>query len=295
MIRSARTKVGVAISVASMALLAVGPSAAVGSGTAARPAHTPTLRVTIGKSHSAVRGPHAFRAGRVAIRLTGRGRIGGTAGFVRFTRGYTFKDFKADVKAANVPPPDGLVALRRAIHHSRFFGGVSADHGNTVRGTVVLPRAGRYVLYNFVGPEPIMLARLHVTGPLVRRAVPASDGTLRAKSGARWGGVKSLPHKGTLTFKNASTDSPHFLELQHVAKGTTRKQVIDCFSDDKCTFDFGRPGRLDTEVLSPGHKMTVSYDLPRGTYAQMCFFPDMKTGMPHAFMGMVRIITLTRS
>ena len=77
-----------------------------------------------------------------------------------------------------------------------------------------------------------------------------------------------------------------------MVKGTTRKQVVDCFSDPQCRFDFARPGTLDSEVLSPGQKMTASYKLPRGTYVEMCFFPDPMTGMPHAFMGMVRVITL---
>jgi hypothetical protein len=33
--------------------------------------------------------------------------------------------------------------------------------------------------------------------------------------------------------------------------------------------------------------------LPAGDYAEMCFFPDLKTGMPHAMMGMVRIVHLS--
>ena len=49
-----------------------------------------------------------------------------------------------------------------------------------------------------------------------------------------------------------------------------------------------------TGSLSPGHSMTVDYDLPPGHYAVMCFFPDPKMkGMPHAYMGMVRVIHLT--
>jgi hypothetical protein len=289
---STLSRLGVAaVSVVSLTLLSLGPSTAVDTGTSARLAPTPTLKITISKSGADVQGPHTFRAGRVATVVTGKGP-GGSAGFIRFKKGYTFKEFRADVKASEAPPPEGLQALRRVIRKSTFYGGLIAAHGDTVQGTVVLPRAGEYFMYNFGRRGPEKIAKLDVTGPAVKRATPASDGTLRARSGARWGGAKSLPSKGTLTFRNASTDSPHFLELQHVAKGTTRKQVIDCLNDPDCTFDFGRPGTLDTEVLSPGRSMTASYDLPPGTYAQLCFFPDPKTGMPHALMGMVRIITL---
>jgi hypothetical protein len=38
--------------------------------------------------------------------------------------------------------------------------------------------------------------------------------------------------------------------------------------------------------------MNFHIHLPPGTYAVMCFFPDPKTGDPHAFMGMVRIVHL---
>ena len=66
---------------------------------------------------------------------------------IQFKKGYTFKDFRTDVKASNAQPPDGLPALRRAIRKSTFFGGVAADHGKIVKGTVVLPRAGEYFIY----------------------------------------------------------------------------------------------------------------------------------------------------
>ena len=40
--------------------------------------------------------------------------------------------------------------------------------------------------------------------------------------------------------------------------------------------------------------MTVDYDLPAGQYVIMCFFPDPHMGgMPHALMGMLRMIHLT--
>ena len=292
MYMSARVRLGVAaITVASLGLVSGGLSPAVGSGTSARLAPTPKLSITITKTDFTVKGPHRFRAGRVAIAVTGKGP-GGSAAFIRLREGYTFKEFKADVLASFVPGPDGLKALNRAIRHTKFFGGLAAHGGDTVTGTVVLPRAGRYIVYKFSDAGPANPVRLRVTGPAVRRAVPDSDGRAVAKTGARWGGSKTLPHRGTLTFKNAATDSPHFLILQHVAKGTTRQQVIDCVNDENCQFEFGREGSLETEVLSPGKSMTANYRLPRGTYVEMCFFPDPVTGMPHALMGMVRIVTL---
>lgn len=294
---SARTRSGMAALVAATLTLVVGGSSAVTPTSVAvgaptvRLAPTPTLDLTIGKTKIAVRGPRTFRAGRVAINLTGRGGHR-TAGVIRFKKGYDFSTFKADILESFSQSPDGLQALNRAIRHSTFYGGVAAEGGRTTHGTVVLPRAGRYVVYEFGGNVPRKVTTLRVTGPAVRRPAPASDGTVRARTGARWAGSSSLPHRGTFTFTNAATDSPHFLVLQHVARGTTRGEVVDCLSEPSCSFGFSREGSVESEVLSPGRSMTLSYRLPRGSYAEMCFFPDPVTGMPHAVMGMVRIITL---
>jgi hypothetical protein len=50
---------------------------------------------------------------------------------------------------------------------------------------------------------------------------------------------------------------------------------------------------MDSGVLSPGHSATFKYNLPKGDYVMLCFWPDASMGgMPHAFMGMTRGITL---
>jgi len=61
---------------------------------------------------------------------------------------------------------------------------------------------------------------------------------------------------------------------------------------DRMRDEHGVRPNVDTDVLSPGQSQTLTYTLPKGTYAEMCFFPDLKTGMPHAAMGMVRIVHL---
>ncbi len=290
---SARSSWGAAaVSVASLALVSGSLSPAVGSGAAARLAPTPLLKLTITKSDFMLSGPRTFRAGRVAVSLTSRAE--GSAGFVRFKKGYTFKQFRADVQAAFSGDPDGMKFFRRAVRKTTFFGGLGPGGTRTTTGTVVLPKAGRYIVFTFGQSGPAHPKRLRVTGPPVHRAVPATDGVVRARSGARWGGSKTLPNRGTIKFKNAATDSPHFLIMQHVAKGTTRKEIIDALNapDGSPPPTFFREGSFETDVLSPGRSMTVDYRVPKGTYAQLCFFPDLVSGMPHAMMGMVRIVIL---
>ena len=49
---------------------------------------------------------------------------------------------------------------------------------------------------------------------------------------------------------------------------------------------------MGTDVLTPGTSMKLTYRLHRGTYVLMCFIADDKTGMPHAFMGMHKVVHL---
>jgi hypothetical protein len=48
-----------------------------------------------------------------------------------------------------------------------------------------------------------------------------------------------------------------------------------------------------TQVLSPDASTWIGIDLQPGTYALMCFIPDRSTGMPHAMLGMVSIVTVS--
>ena len=108
----------------------------------------------------------------------------------------------------------------------------------------------------------------------------------------RFGGPTSLPATGTISVTNHSTESPHQLFLQHVKNGTTRKQVERGFQSQKPPA-FLLKGSTGVDVLGKGKSQTLQYSVPKGTYAEFCFFPDPKTGIPHVFMGMVRIVHLS--
>jgi hypothetical protein len=111
------------------------------------------------------------------------------------------------------------------------------------------------------------------------------------RNAKRFSGSHVLPASGTLTFHNTATNSPHFLVLQHVKRGTTRHQVIRALNSNGAP-RFILKDTVGTDVVSPGRSQTLSYKMPRGEYVEMCFFPDLQTGMPHALMGMVRVVHL---
>ena len=74
----------------------------------------------------------------------------------------------------------------------------------------------------------------------------------------------------------------------------TDKQVQAYFDSHVQTpppFGINRP-TIGMDVLSPRKQLVLSYSLPKGTYVLLCFVADDETGMPHAFMGMHKVIKL---
>ena len=263
------------------------------TGTTAARAATPKLTFAINRKGTVrlTHAPSALRPGRVAYSVTSK-TPGASLGFVHFAKGYRFREFRSDLKKSF---QGDMKALRRAIAHSTFLGGTGAPLTGTSSGTVVLPKAGSYTVYNFGGNLPQSPLVIKTSGRPQKRPSPKVDGVVKALDGARFGGATTLPHRGTLRFVNTATDSPHFLGLVRVKPGTTAQDILDYLqsgSHEPPAFYLG--DGPSTEVVGPGQSMTLNYSAPAGTYAELCFFPDASMGgMPHAAMGMIKIITLT--
>jgi hypothetical protein len=283
---------------AAVGLVGLGAGAAAGTTHAhAAKAKTPTLKVTISK-HLKLVGPRSLQAGHVAVTLKA---VGGEreVEVASFKHGYSFKDLRADLLAfgesegQNGPTKAGLRHLNRAVNHTNLYGGLDTVPGSPEKAVVTLPKAGTYYVYNDSGNLPTQAKKLTVSGPKAKRAKPASSATVIATSAKRFAGATNLPARGSITFKNDSTNSPHFLDLLHVKQGTTRKQVINYLnSGSQAAPPFALNGQAGTDVLGEGQSQTLSYKLHKGEYIELCFFPDLQTGIPHALMGMVRVVHL---
>lgn len=245
----------------------------------------PQITAMVTKRTIVVKGADGLRAGRVKMSVKGRG----TVEFARFKKGYDVADFTADVNRFGAK--NDVKALRRAIANTTIIGGFGAGGS----GTIVFPRAGAYTPFS-VGERGVVTGKtVVVRGPRRTSSVPRTDGRIIAKNGPSWGGSSHLPAKGRFLFKNRfNTGVPHFVLLQQVQEGTTVDQVMEYFqSGDEGPPPWALPSFLDTGSISPGRSMTVNYDLPAGQYAVLCFFPDPKMGgMPHALMGMIKMIHL---
>lgn len=242
-----------------------------------------SITIKVAKKAITVKGAKGLDAGRVKVEVTGRG----AAEVFMFDRGYDAGDFKKDLMAFE--RKNDMKAFKRFLANTEILGGV--EPGGS--GTIVLPKAGEYAVFSF-GSRNLG----EFTAGSATRSAPAPDvdGKIVGRTGPKWGGSSTLPAKGTFLFKNADRTVPHMVFLQQVAEGTTTDQVLEAIMSEEQgpPPEWVLPASLETGSLSSGRKMTVDYDLPPGQYVVMCFFPDpnMK-GMPHAFMGMLKMIHLS--
>lgn len=104
------------------------------------------------------------------------------------------------------------------------------------------------------------------------------------------------PHAGTYTFTN-NADVIHLMDIERVKPWVKDEDVQDFFNailqgKNNVPVPFAPGPSGGNDVVSPGNSLQVTYDLPPGRYVLVCFVADEKTGLPHAFMGMHKVITL---
>ncbi|MGZ4506621.1 MAG: hypothetical protein ACXVX0_05140 [Blastococcus sp.] len=118
-----------------------------------------------------------------------------------------------------------------------------------------------------------------------------SQVTVSVTSADRFIAPRNWPDEGTYTFHNVS-DTLHFMSITPVKPGTTDQQISDFFSGKSSNVPLLPGPSVGNDVVSPGGSLQLTYDLPAGTYVLVCFVADDVTGMPHALMGMHKVVVL---
>ena len=158
---------------------------------------------------------------------------------------------------------------------------------NVTPGTYYLMDLGNSVL-----PPALTTLTVRRAGPHIEQDSDLrSQLTAMATSADRFIAPRNWPHAGTVTFKNVS-DTLHMMDIQRVKPGTTDQQISDFFNGTNPNVPFLPGPTGGNDVTSPGVTLQLTYNLPPGTYVLLCFIADDQTGMPHAFMGMHKVIVL---
>lgn len=260
---------------------------------AAATAVPPTVHVYVAKNH-AIAMSQRIRPGIHKYVINS----GAEAAFqlVQAAPGYTKAEVSDDVFLAF--SRGRIAALKRFEENITLLGGASSEPGHPGVMWLRLP-AGDYwaVDTNDDRTRPAKILTVHVAGDRVEGGMRGTA-LIRAIHHTDWASnPASIGHKGRLKFRNDSRDN-HFVQLLRLADGKTMKDFNRWLEKAKRGVDARPPvdfrSGFTTGVVSPGHAMTLKYNLPPGRYVLTCFWPDADMhGMPHAFMGMNRGIRLT--
>lgn len=138
------------------------------------------------------------------------------------------------------------------------------------------------------------LAVLAVGGPGKQVRPAAATGTVVLDDSSRIQAPEKLKRSGQLLITNAAASKWHFIGLQKLAKGVTKKDLAAWFDnpDPKRKSPFDPKHSAAGAPLSGGRSQYLGYDLPAGRYALLDAWVDPESGRFHAAQGGFRIVTL---
>jgi hypothetical protein len=279
----------------SLALVSAGTlTAMVTAAPAESAASAPPVAVSISNTR-VVTMPTTIQPGVNTFKVTTANKRGSAFQLAQAAAGYSAADAARDIEKGL----DGgnVQAIKRFEANVTLFGGMAVDKGTPGKLVVDL-EPGDYWALDTNTNEAGKFFAFSVAGVDTGNVRPEADATLRAVQDTTWASnPASIPNKGMLTFKNKASQN-HFIVMYKLKKGMTYKDFKKWFASSMdgppsgpspVNFDIG----MDSGALSPGYSATFKYNLPKGDYVMLCFWPDASMGgMPHAFMGMHRGITL---
>lgn len=276
---------------AALALVTAASITTIAAAPAQSAASTAPIAVSISNTR-AITMPATIQPGVNTFRITSANKRGSAFQLLLPAAGYSPADAARDIaKGIN---GGNIKALKRFEANVTLLGGVGVE-GEKVGTLVVALKVGSYWAVDTNGNDPDKFLPFTVAGANTGNVMPKADATIKARLDTTWANKPaSIPHKGLLRFKNAATQN-HFIAMVRLNKGKTYQDFVKWFTADNpsgpppVNFEIG----LDSGVVSPGHAASFKYNLPKGNYVLLCFWPDAQMGgMPHAFMGMHRPITL---
>lgn len=275
----------------------------------------PVINVTAGAHGFQVSGPARRHAGRVTLHFTStnpandRGPGGSDVEMFKLGRGVTVAKVISTVRADG--PSDGpptrahlaraAAATRFLNRNVRFFGGAAFEGRGAADVTETL-FSGTYYLMDInavFAHQPVTVRSLRIFGtpPARDAAAPSTPAVLRTTSTDRFQTPTVLPAGRSYLIRNTA-DTIHFVLFSPVRRGTTDADIskaLAAIAQGREPVDLADHSRLGVQsgVLSPGNQVVFSSPLlTRGTYDLECFISDDRTGMPHFFMGMHKIVVV---
>jgi hypothetical protein len=215
---------------------------------------------------------------------------------LQLAKGYTTAQASKDAAAAFAATTWTAAVKKdytRLLKNVTSLGGIELESDYTATGNsfTVLLKPGTYVLDNGASNNgaPDSYTTLTVSGTAAGTK-PTSIGTITSKEFAfKLVGVKAGKHLYALHDAGAQI---HMYLMLRLDKGHTLAQVEAALGGN------GQPPAWVHSagfagLLSGGQTMYTSLNFSsKSDYLLVCFMPDVKTGAPHASLGMLRLFTV---
>ena len=258
-----------------------------------------TLTITIKSKAGGVKlSDDRFRPGNTVFKVKNKdGKSArGLLQVLRLRPGYTLPEAFDDFGHLFDPPPTNVPAVNNIDDNVVFYGGMSAPKkagGPAKKWAVKIDKPGTYYVVNL---DKGVLTSFKVKGDRQRRALPRQDGSINPvtshnPAGNDFKAGKNNAASGWMSTTNKALE-PHFVDIEQVKKGTKDSDLTALFEGTGPPPFVKNGGKADTGLISPGHRFLWAFDVPRGRYAALCFFPSKDDGQPHAVMGMHAVFNL---
>jgi hypothetical protein len=255
---------------------------------------------------SATVSSHEVHPGVVTLSIKAGAKAGASVTVVSLHHGATLARFLADLTTAasqNAKPADVITAIKDIDKIAVAYGGGDTLPGKSVTDTITLPHAGNYYVVSTSGAAAVNLATIEAEGSLVRSGNPSFSATVTLGDESKDIITTSghLPRHGTIKVHNDG-NVIHLLQMTKVANGVTDAQVQAEYNQllagqfpptsDPAGLLSPPTVLVGSDAVSPGLSDRLAYNVPKGTYLLQCFVPDDMTGLPHAFMGMHKVVVI---
>lgn len=303
------------LALATSAGFLVASPAAVGAH--ARQIHTATIEAHDNGSATKFAGwysmPSKVPTGLVEFTFHNDGTQSHMAQFFKLNSGVSESTFLTKLKLlfASQDPKKTVFALHELLEISAAAGGANSVEPGASQRVFERLTAGHYVVVCFDStPDgtPHFLLGMHKSFWASAKAWAPVDTDEKVVDGAvkSNGTVNEFDHSITipsvlrkdrpLVIKITVSDQTHEFQLLKLPSGTTKAQLLQCLTGPQSSCQLkGRP--MDAggaSAIAPGSTHWAEFHLESGTYAALCFVPDINTGMPHAFMGMITVFTVSK-
>lgn len=239
--------------------------------------------VTVHAHDFAFDAPKTLKPGATTFRLVNDGKQLHHLSLIKLAKGKTMKDFAAAMKVAG-PPPKWITGV----------GGPNpAIPGSTVEATVSL-EPGEYVMICFI-PSPGETAP-HASKGMVS-SFTVSEGTDLAPMPK--GDVTVTLNDYKFGLSKPLTAGKHLISVENMAN-QSHELILVKLNPGKKASDFNTFIEKDLMKSAPpgvpvggisgldkGQTAEFPVDLKPGTYAMLCFAPDVKDGKSHVQHGMI--------